>query len=244
MVSLLSVFSLRGGLRLPGWAVMAFLFALSPAAVAQSKNLAPGFEHLPKGGTIVIMPTDIELFEISGGGVIEPKADWTQMASTHFRSALEAKRKKLEMNSVFLSEKDADEVAEVNALHAAVARAIALHHFGPSNLALPTKDGKLDWSLGDAIQVIRKKTGADYAFFSWVRDSYVSGARVAAMIALAMLGVGVPGGQQVGYASLVDLKTGRVVWFNRLARVTGDLREAASASESLDALLDNFPATK
>lgn len=217
--------------------------ALQPAQ-AQSKNRAPGFEFLPKGGTMLIMPTDIELFEMSAGGVLEPKADWSATAAKHFRAALDAKRKRLEMKSVFLSEQDADEVAEINALHAAVARAISTHHFGAGNLALPTKDGKLDWSMGEPVQVLKQKTGADYAFFSWIRDSYASAERVATMIALAILGVGTSGGVQVGYASLVDLNTGKIVWFNRLGRGSGDLREAEKAEETLNALLEDFPATK
>ena len=72
-------------------------------------------------------------------------------------------------------------------------------------------------------------------------DSYTSGERVAAMIVAAAFGVGLRGGQQVGYASLVDLNTGNVVWFNLLRRVSGDLREPERAKESLDALLRDFP---
>ena len=45
-----------------------------------------------------------------------------------------------------------------------------------------------------------------------------------------------PGGQQVGFASLVDLNSGQVVWFNRLARETGDLRTADEAAETDKAL--------
>ena len=220
--------------------------ALPFTTYAQS-NRAPGFENLPKGGTIAIMPTDIELFEISGGGVLEPKADWSAAASKHFRAVLDAKRKRLDMKSVFLSEKDADETAEINALHAAVARAIALHHFGPGNLHLPTKEGKLDWSMGESVRTIKDRTGADYAFFSWIRDSYASAERVGAMIAFAILSGGrgvLGGGRQIGYASLVDLNTGRILWFNRLARGSGDLREAEKAQETLDALLQDFPTTK
>lgn len=218
--------------------------ALPGAALAQSKNRAPGFEFLPKGGTMLIMPTDIELFELSAGGVLEPKADWSATAAKHFRAVLDAKRKRLDMKSVFLSEQDADEVAEINALHAAVARAISMHHFGAGFLQLPTKEGKLDWSLGEPVQVLKKKTGADYAFFSWIRDSYASAERVATMIALAILGVGTSGGVQVGYASLVDLNTGKIVWFNRLGRGSGDLRELEKAEETLNALLEGFPTTK
>src|SRR5690606_4741694 len=103
----------------------ALLFA-SPS-FAQSKNLAPGFSALPKGAKGAIMPTDIELFSISGGGVLEPKADWTEAAARHFRTALDRKHHALGLDAANLSEDDADELAELNALHAAVARAIAIH---------------------------------------------------------------------------------------------------------------------
>lgn len=213
-------------------------------AVAQERNLAPGFSALPKSAKIVVMPLDIELFSISAGGIPEPKADWTDAALKHFRVAFSERREKLGVGIVGLSEKDADELAEVIGLHAAVARAIASHHFGPGFMNLPTKDGKLDWSLGEAVKGIREKTGADYALFGWVRDSYASAERVATMIALAILGVGISGGFQTGYASLVDLKTGQVVWFNRLSRGTGDLREAGPAAETVETLLTQFPAPK
>src|SRR5688572_13078462 len=225
--------------------LLVLALACAGAAHAQSKNLAAGFSVLPKGAKVAIMPTDIELFSISGGGVAEPKADWTEAASRHFRNALvEKKKKALKLDVVELAEKDADEFDEVNAIHGAVARAVSMHHLGPSFLKLPTKDGKLDWSLGESTRAIKKATGADYALFTWVSDSYTSGERVAAMIALAIVGVGVGGGMQTGYASLVELETGRVLWFNRLLRQSGDLREADKAAETVDVLLSGFPAPK
>jgi hypothetical protein len=217
-----------------------------PAGSVQSRNLAPGFNALPKGARVVIMPTDIELFSISAGGVLEPKADWTEAASRHFKTALIDKKQKLGLSSIELTAQQADEADEVNALHGAVARSISIHHFG--TLSLPSKDGKLDWSLGEPVQLIKKLTGADYALFSWVRDSYMSDERKAAMVAIAVLSLGrvVPtaGGLQTGYASLVDLNTGRVLWFNRLARGSGDLREADKAADTIEALLEQFPVTK
>jgi len=228
-------------LRLTAGIVFLTLLALSHPAAAQSKNRAPGFEALRKEATVAIIPTDIELFEISAGGVLEPKADWTEAALKHFKAALLKREATLGLTTSELSEKDADDVAEVNALHAAVARSIALHHFGLASFHLPTKEGKLDWSLGESVRQIKEKTGADYALFSWVRDSYASGERVAMMLGLALLGAQVRGGSQVGYSSLVDLNTGQVLWFNRLVRGTGDLREAEKADDTLDALLSGFP---
>ena len=230
--------------RLRVFVLLAVLIAATTAA-AQSKHLAPQFETIPRSARIAIMPVDIELFSISAGGIVEPKADWTQSASQHFRAALLERKKKLGAVSIELSEKDVDDLAEINALHAAIARAIALHHFGPRNLSLPTKEGKLDWSLGEAVRPIKEKTGADYALFSWIRDSYASSERVATFILFALIGViGIPGGAQTGYASLVDLDTGRIVWFNHLERAYGDLREADKAGETLDALLTDFPSAK
>jgi hypothetical protein len=237
----------RGGdILLSAACVLALLcFAVGNVAWAQSKNLAPGFQTLPKSAKLVVMPTDIELYLISAGGVPEPKADWTEAATKHFRAALMQKRESLGVAVVELSDKDADEFDEINTLHAAIAAAISLHHFGPSALQLPTKDGKLDWSLGDSVRAIKEKTGADYALFSWIRDSYASGERIAATIVFALFGIGIaPGGLQQGYASLVDLNTGQVMWFNRLFRGTGDLREADKAADTLNALLSNFPAAK
>ena len=218
--------------------------ALSGAACAQSRNLAQGLSALPPNAKVAIIPTDIELFSLSAGGVPEPKADWTAAAHKHFKAALIEKKKSLGATIVELSEKDADDVAEISALHAAIARAIALHHFGPGFMNLPTKGGKLDWSLGEPVRVIKEKTGADYALFSWIRDSYASAERVATMIVLAAFGIGIGGGAQIGYASLVDLNTGQIVWFNRLQRASGDLREPEKAAETLNALLDQFPGLK
>ncbi|MBI2305866.1 MAG: hypothetical protein HYU78_01055 [Rhodocyclales bacterium] len=216
----------------------------SGMAQADSRNLAPGFSSLPKGAGIVVMQPDIELFSLSAGGVQEPRADWTDAASKHVQSALLGKASGFGVKLREISESEADELAEINTLHAAVARSISLHHMWAGNFALPTKDGKLDWSLGDAVAPIRAKTGSDYALFIWMRDSYASAERKVAMVAMALLGVGMVGGMQVGYASLVDLQSGRVLWFNQLLRGNGDLREAEPATETVTALLGNFPKTQ
>jgi hypothetical protein len=223
--------------------VLGVCCAIALPALAQSKNRAPGFTRLDQGATVVVMSPDVELFSISAGGVVEPKADWTATAQQHLQSALQRSMSALNLAPRFLSEQDSDEFADVGALHAAVAQSIALHHMMGGSFKLPTKNDQLDWSLGEAVLPIREKLGSDYALFVWVRDSYASSERKAAMVALALLGVGLGGGVQTGYASLVDLRTGQVMWFNRLFRVSGDLRESAPAAETLKSLLTDFPAS-
>lgn len=220
---------------------------LSSVASAQVPNLAPGFAGLPKGAKVVMMPADIEIYSLSAGGVPEPRADWTEAAQRNFKSIVTRRQGTLGLAMTPLAEKDADAFAEISALHTAIARAIAVHHFGPSSLNLPTKDGKLDWSLGDSTQALKKATGADYAVFSWVRDSHASAERQAAMVAIAVLSLGraVPrGGNQTAYASLVELDTGRVLWFNRFARDSGNLKDEAAAEETVETLFKAFPVAK
>jgi hypothetical protein len=206
--------------------VTGLLLVLAHGAWAQAsspphKSVAPGFQGLAVSEKILLMPVDVEVFSLSAGGVAEPRADWTAAALGHMKVAIAHKKMQLRASVVELPEGAADEFEEQVGLHAAVASSIALHHSTGGMWALPSKAGLLDWTF-----------------------SYATAERKAAMVALALLGVGVSGGVQTGYASLVDLQTGRVVWFNRLARATGDLREAAAAKESIEALLSNFPAPR
>jgi hypothetical protein len=223
--------------------VLVLMVAAMPAARAQDlANLAPGFAGLDKQARVVVAPLDVELFSISAGGVLEPKADWTEAAQRHMKSALSGKAKVWGVETIELDAAKAYELAELLTLHAAVARAVSLHHVG--SLRLPTKDGKLDWTFGDTLRPLQQATGARFALFTWVRDSYASAERKAMMVGLALLGVGISGGVQVGYASLVDLDSGRVLWFNQMLRGSGDLREGQAAAESMDALLAGFPVAK
>ena len=223
-------------------ALAAVLFLASAnAQEVDSRHLAPGFQTRSPGSALLIVPADMELFSISAGGVEEPKADWTEAAQQNFRAALAARGRQLGSRVVELGQAQLDEFADIHALHRAVAEAVVMHH-SRSGRKLPTKNDRLDWTLGEAVRPLQVGTGADYALFTWIRDSYASGERKVAMFAMALLGALSFGGSQVGYASLVDLRTGRIVWFNDLDRMAGDLREPAGAQETIDTLLKGFPA--
>lgn len=225
---------------LPAWSQTAQSPARSAAPV--SRHLAPGFSHLSAGDKVLLMPVDVELFSVSAGGIDEPRADWTAKAHANLMAAIQQHKQAARVAVAELKPDQADEFAEQVGLHAAVAQSIALHQFGDAMWALPTKAGRMDWNFGDAMQPLREASGARYALFIWIRDSYASPERVAMMIALgALTGIVLTGGAQIGYASLVDLESGQVLWFNRLARAYGDLREAEPARESVDALFEGFP---
>lgn len=215
--------------------------ATPPASAFDTHRVAPGFAGLKAQDRVAVMPPDIELFSLSAGGVSEPRADWTSAAREHVKTALAQRTRTLGLAADFFDERQADEFAEPIGLQNAVASAIWVHHAGQRTLPLPTKHEQLDWSLGDSVRPIAQQTGHRYGLFVFVRDSYASAERKAAMIGLALFGLALMPGSQVGYASLVDLESGQVVWFNPLVRMTGDLREIDSATETVAELLGNLP---
>jgi hypothetical protein len=192
---------------------------------------------------IVVMPLDVELAQLTAGGMDEPHAEWTEAALKHMHAALDDEARTRNVKLVdFQSDRGSPEDRQASLdlvkLHRAVGGAVLVHQYLPT-LALPSKEGKFDWSLGPSVTAIARAHEADYALFLFVRDSYATAGRVAAIVVGALIGVGVPGGSQVGFASLVDLETGDIVWFNRLARAHGDLRTPDAAAETVKALVSD-----
>ena len=200
---------------------------------------------LPPNAKILLMAPDIQLFEITAGGMQEPKADWTAAAMQHVQSSLDKQLKRRNDAIVPYKAPVEDPEAEmahqqITKLHETVGNTILVHKYIPA-LNLPTKKDKMDYSLGEGVQRLKENQAADAALFIFMRDSYASAGRVAVIAAAAVLGVAVQGGVQLGFASLVDLETGDIIWFNRIARGYGDLRTPEPAHEAVTQLLEGIP---
>lgn len=221
--------------------VIAVLAGCAAPVQRQTPELRREAGRIPR---IVVMPLDVELSQLTAGGLEEPHAEWTDAALKHMRTALDEEAKVRKVTLVdFQSERGSPEDRETSLdlvkLHRAVGSAVMLHQY--MGFTLPSKEGKFDWSLGPAVAAIARSHDADYALFLFVRDSYATAGRVAVIVVGALLGAGIPGGAQVGFASVVDLKTGDIVWFNRLLRPQGDLRTPDAAAETVKALVaDSF----
>jgi hypothetical protein len=221
-------------------ALAAALAGCVPVTHRQTPELRRAADKPPR---IVVMPLDVELAQLTAGGMHEPHSEWTEAALKHMRAALEAEARARKVQLVeFQPDRgaagDRETGLELVKLHRAVGGTVLVHQYTPG-LALPSKEGKLDWSLGPTVAAIARSHDADYALFLFVRDSYATAGRMAVIVVGALLGVGVPGGAQVGFATVVDLKTGDIVWFNRLVRPHGDLRTPEAAGETVKALVSD-----
>ncbi len=220
-----------------------FLLVFLAACASNNKGTITQLSDQDGDGVrILLMPLDVELSLLTTGGFNEPNAEWTQDAKAHMMTAIDAINAEREIAMVIydpeIGTQPGAHVA-LERLHGAVGNTILFHEY--IGQPLPSKKDVWDWTLGPSVQVLGEHYEADYALFLFVRDSYASAGRVAAQVALAVIGVGISGGQQVGFASLVDLKTGEVGWFNLLQRGTGDLRTEARARETVDELLEGLP---
>jgi hypothetical protein len=199
----------------------------------------------PPSTNVLLIEPDIILFELTAGGLEEPRADWTETAKLNVGKKLgEILRKtgdKPIPHQLPVNVPDRMHGQEqILRLHEVVGQSVLIHKYLPI-YALPTKEGCFDWGLGECVKSLKEDTGADYALFVYLRDSYASPGRAALIVAAAILGVGIPGGVQLGFASLVDLQTGQIVWFNRLMSAAGDLRTPEAAEKAIQELLVNIP---
>lgn len=222
------------------------LAGLAVALGACQTTLKTSNDFTPPQGLIkvLLMPPDVQLSEMQASGLQEPRADWTEMARANIKAALA--RRLQERNSKLVEYVPPGDLAEEKVhnrlinLHNAVGNAVRVHKL-LQPYQLPTKEGRFDWTLGPNVARLREAYGADYALFYFVRDSYASAGRAAVMVAFALLGAAVPGGRQDGYVSLVDLRSGEIVWFNVVLGQGGDLRQSGQTQEAVKGLLADMP---
>ena len=239
--------------------ILATASALTLSACVQTKQYADLQFTPPQGDyKLLVMRPDVQVGSVTTGGMVEPRADWTETARANLVNALRAQQAERGGN-VFVMDRrdslptvDAETVAELERLFYAVGSSIALHKY--SGRTLPTKRGKgLEWTLGqDAIR-LGQRTGFDYALFMHAEDSFASTGRIALQVlgiagcAVGFCAPNIGGGGQFAYASLVDLRTGEVVWFNVLQTGTqvaginmGDIRKPEGAAQMVDRLLNRM----
>ncbi|MEJ7926028.1 hypothetical protein WG908_04570 [Sphingobium sp. AN641] len=231
------------------WAALPLLVALligvAPAHAQEKTGNKPGFT-LPTGSArIVLMRPSISVGEQSTGGMFEPNADWTMQARDNLARAIAAVQGQLGNSVVDIIEPvgaDAAALAEYQGLFSTVADQVIVYQFFPGN-RLPTKKRKdsFEWTMGPGVATLPGLAGADYALFIATEDQFGSTGRKAVQLLAALGGVSVPVGVHKGFAGLVDIRTGDLVWLNADLQMGGDVRTAEGAQRRVAQLFEGFP---
>ena len=222
-----------------------FSLALTLLGCAQTAVRQKTAHHEPQEAvSVLLMPVDIELSALTAGGVKEVRADWTETAESLLSDALERQLAKKNDRLIAYVAPEApltlQQHHQIAKLHSVVGETIMLYSLLPAAIP-PTQKGVFDWSLGKEVSSLREASGADYGLFIYIRDSYATAGRKTLIVASALLGVGMSGGSQIGFATLVDLHDGSVVWFNRIFKQTGDLRTRGPAENAVRELIEDIP---
>ena len=192
---------------------------------------------------ILVFRPEVRVGEQTTGGLNQPNAEWTTDARRHIAAALDAAKPggAEELKPMpELEGEDGKLLADYRALFRAVADAVVQHKLFIGN-RLPTKRAEFNWTLGPGVARLGALGGGDYGLFLFTNDSYGSAGRKAAQVMGLLLGAYIPSGVHVGYAGLVDLKTGELVWINADVAMGGDVRDAEGATKRVGQLLEDFP---
>lgn len=232
-----------------------FLAAITLAAGLGLGTIAPtqaatpvthvAIEKPAQGTTILIVTPEVSLGILTASGITEPRAEWSKAATGYFSDAL---KKALETREYATHEIHLDTYEDPRALQMLklndeVISSIMLNSF----YKLPTKT-TFDWTLGENAGILIPADLADtetaprYALFLRARGSYQSSAKAALNVGMALLGGPMQFGGQAVQATLVDLETGQIVWYEMDAVPAGeDIREPEGAVSVIERLFKKLP---
>lgn len=225
---------------------VALCVVMPGVALAQEKSgKKAGFSLQANSVKILLVRPTVKVGSQSTGGMFEPNADWTAQAKKNLGAALSAAQRKVG-NEIVVAEEPvgaaAAIMADYRALFSVLADSVIQYQFFKGN-RLPTKKrkGAFEWSMGPRVAEIAAGTGADYALFLYTNDQYGSTGRKMLQFVAAFAQVSIQSGEHTGYAGLVDLHTGDLVWLNADQAMGGDVRTAEGAQKRIQQLLEGFP---
>lgn len=234
--------------RTPIFLLAVLLAGISPAQAADAPDwvhykLLDKVSALPK--KVVVLPANVEVYEVTAGGVSEEVPEWSAEASKNVLKALSET-----INSdKSLSEVSFPRLAPASA--AVVDEHIALYKLVAStvdNNELEHKIKHFDFSIGPGLNALQRETGADAAIMIYGRD-YVSTAGRKAKAVLGNIPIvgaftGPPpslGRSWVGIG-LIDLRTGDLLWLKSEARgSTSNLRDFSDANDIIRSIFELYP---
>ena len=224
---------------------IAFLFAPATVHAQSRQSLTREAFAFPAAGQVrvVLFRPDVSVGEQSTGGLDQPNAGWTEQAREQLTAALGKAQAERNIELKLMPElagDDAKTMSDYRKLFKTVADSVIKHRlFGID--PLPTKEEKFDWTLGEGASQLGMLGGGEYGLFFYTLDSYESGSRRMARLLAAQMGAEQPKETNMGYAGLVDLKTGDLVWINVDVKMAGDVRTSEGAALRITELLDGFP---
>lgn len=226
------------------WLGSALMVGLAGCSQTRSHQFV---EEAPaEADRVLLMPPDIVVLQLDATGLPLPRQEWTTQVEDGF--AATAQRLLAERESqlvryradgdVIVPYRD-DELPAVR-LQRALMQTALNHHYGEGE-PLPA-DAETQWSLGTSVAPLRDNYDADLALFVVYRQANAdTGRTMLTLVQIALFGALQPTSQSVALASLVDLRSGRLVWTNLLQAQGFDMNAPSEVEDRARELLTEMP---
>jgi hypothetical protein len=200
-----------------------------------------GAQALGRDAVIVVVEPDITLSRLSAAGQSRPRPDWSARArghvETHVLGAIRSGGRQAHPVARAALPPDA---IQILLLHKAVRATIRQTEDGDD--ALFTTSGPRVWTLGAGAGALAMEPGATHALIIAGDGDVTGAARAVFVVGAAAMGVLAGTGVQRASASLVDLRTGDIIWRNAIvASPEQDMRDPEGAHMLVTALLKGAP---
>lgn len=221
--------------------------AASPAPTQSTAAVAPS------NPGILVLPAEFTVFQQSTA-TMEPVPEWTEDAK---RNLTDSARRVLGTDGRFqvieLPQLPADQAAALRE-HIELFKIIGSQIEGvvkPGGSAWQDTRANADYRIGPGLAFLKQRTGARYAFVMAGAEIRHTGGNIFMQILLAGLtGVYSVGAGTYMYGGVIDLNTGRLVWFGSevgpqaMGISSGpDARKAGGADAAVGRMLRGYPLT-
>ena len=231
-------------------ALCVLLAAPAPAQTymvpSEKSATKPGFSFPANGPvSILLLRPDVHVSQQTAGGLNEPKAEWVTAARAQLVAAIGKVQTARDFSLIPLPDQagDADTgLANYMNLFRVVVDAAMSYQLFPDN-RLPTKEAVFSSTLGQQSKSLLPENSADYGLFISTSDSYPSPERLKMEAIRGDAAGRMDSGERthIGYAALVELRSGDIVWINTNVKMRGAVYTSDGAQTRVGQLLNNFP---
>ena len=228
--------------------VLILFFTLFLSSCVSLVKKSPTFDaDIAQVKTIAVLPADIEVYQLSAGGVRELIDEWSDKAKADTADALKkhlAERYGFQIKFIdeqWLKDNHKEAWNDNLALYNAVAYSALLHAY-PGDNTFPDKMKNFDYTLGQEIQDLAKICEADALLFVYGVDHEATAGRTALLVWNLLMGAAtgitiIPTNPTSMSMGLVDGKAGDMTWF----KVSAPGQEYSFRNEKhMDVLIEWF----
>ena len=236
-------------LLLPIYFLLLFSCVGPPSVFLRSPQLNEKIQPVHK---IVLLPPEVEVYQLSAGGVSEKIGEWSKQARQNLVQSLQDLfngQKNIDfevINEDSLNKEQKVLITALNALYDAINTSLLIHVYGRAEDRFSEKIKNFDYSFGPDVQQLDRKADA-YLFLSSIEYLPSAGRQalqIGAVVVGALLGaIVVPTGDYTLInVALVDAKTGDILWHNKLSSMGGfHLTSTKAAPKLVKSAFKHFP---